>query len=74
MKKLIILIVFLICTIDVIGQKEIIVSGIVKDEHNKVLPYIDVLLKNNDSLKSIVAYAITDNLGRYQIIKNHLKF
>jgi hypothetical protein len=68
LKKLIILIVFLICTIDVIGQKEIIVSGIVKDEHNKVLPYIDVLLKNNDSLKSIVAYAITDNLGRYQII------
>jgi len=51
-----------------IGQKEITITGIITNTKGAPLSYIDVLLKKNDSLKSLVAYAITDNLGRYKII------
>jgi len=58
----------LLCVVEVVAQKEITITGVITDIKGKPLSYIDVLLKKNDSLKPVVAYAITDNLGRFQII------
>jgi len=68
LKKLLLLLFCLFCVIEATAQKEITITGIVKDVKGKPLSYIDVLLKKNDSLKPIVAYAITDNFGRFKII------
>ncbi|MDO1513474.1 hypothetical protein Q2T41_12495 [Maribacter confluentis] len=51
-----------------LGQKEIMVSGTVTNDLNEPIPNIDVLLKTNDSLSLIVAFAITDDFGRFKII------
>jgi len=50
------------------AQKEITITGTIKNIHNKPIPYIDVLLKKNDSIGQLIAFAITDDVGRYKII------
>lgn len=52
----------------IFGQKEIVITGTVKDIQSNPLSYIDIIIKQNDSLQSVVAYAITDEFGRYRII------
>ncbi len=51
-----------------LSQKEVSIMGTITDEYNAPLPYIDVLLKTNDSLPLVVAFAITDDYGRFKII------
>jgi len=50
-----------------LGQKEIQITGVVKDSLGNTLPYIDVLLKKKDSTHTLVAFSITDNSGAYSI-------
>jgi hypothetical protein len=68
LKNLLILIFFSCCFSQLIAQKEITISGTVKDTLNKSIPYIDVLLKKKDSTGQILAFAITDDAGRYKIV------
>lgn len=62
------LFLFIFCvSISVYSQKDITITGTVKNSLNKPLPYVDILLKKNDSIGQILAFAITDDGGRYKI-------
>ncbi len=68
MKTLLKLLLYCCFCCQLFAQKEITITGTIKDTGNKPIPYIDVLLKKNDSLGHILAFAITDDAGRYKII------
>ena len=61
---------FLYCCLccQLYAQKEITITGIIKDINDKPIPYIDVLLKKNDSIGQLLVFAITDEVGRYKIV------
>lgn len=59
---------FFVYAVNVLAQKEVIITGVIYDKKGKQLPYIDILIKKNDSLKTIEAYTVTDDYGRFKII------
>jgi hypothetical protein len=49
------------------AQKDITFIGTATDSLNNPVPYLDVLLKKNDSTQQILAFAITNDFGQYKI-------
>jgi len=52
-----------------LAQSEVTIVGTVKDTTQKVIPYVDVLLKQNDSTKKLLAFASTDQYGQFKLVK-----
>lgn len=68
MKTKLLLFLCILCSKTLVSQKEITISGTITNTRNEPLSYIDILLKDTDSSNLVVAFAITDNFGRFKII------
>ncbi|MCK0129905.1 TonB-dependent receptor [Flavobacteriaceae bacterium F08102] len=51
------------------SQSEVTIVGTVKDTAQNVIPYVDVLLKQNDSTQKLLAFASTDQYGQFKLLK-----
>lgn len=59
----------LICNF-LFSQEKIVITGIVQDSQNKIIPYSDILLTTNNNTNNILAFTIANAKGKYKISFN----
>lgn len=57
----------MLSSLNIQAQAEYTIEGIVLTESNEPIPYVDLLLKRNDSTFKIIAYSTSNTQGRFQI-------